>query len=51
MTTRLLNLLISLDQFLFSLVTLEREHCWKSYEAERLGKQLPPEYQTIKAAR
>ena len=23
---------------------LEREHCRKAYEAERLGRQLPPEY-------
>ena len=23
---------------------LEREHCRKAYEAERLGQQLPPEY-------
>ena len=22
----------------------EREHCRKAYEAERLGRQLPPEY-------
>ena len=23
---------------------LERDHCRKAYEAERLGRQLPPEY-------
>lgn len=23
---------------------LEREHCRKAYESERLGRQLPPEY-------
>ncbi len=23
---------------------MEREHCRKAYEAERLGQQLPPEY-------
>lgn len=23
---------------------LEREHCRRAYEAERLGRQLPPEY-------
>lgn len=23
---------------------LEREHCRKAYEAERMGRQLPPEY-------
>ena len=25
---------------------LEREHCRKAYDAERLGRQLPPEYQS-----
>ena len=25
---------------------LEREHCRKAYEAERLGQQLPTEYRT-----
>ena len=29
---------------------LEREHCRKSYESERLGKQLPDEYRTTKDA-
>lgn len=23
---------------------LERDHCWRSFEAERLGRQLPNEY-------
>lgn len=29
--------------FLFS--GFEKNHCWKAYESERLGKQLPAEYQ------
>ena len=25
---------------------LERDHCWRAFEAERAGRQLPPEYRS-----
>ena len=28
----------------FMFLPLERDHCRKAYESERLGRQLPPEY-------
>ena len=39
--------LLAFAEFLWAamlFLPLEREHCRKAYEAERLGRQLPPEY-------
>lgn len=36
-----------LRRFIDALLFFDKDHCFVSYESERLGRQLPPEYRPV----